>query len=298
MAANLTPQYLEAEAEYKKARTPDERLACLQKMWSLLPKHKASEKPQAELRKKISDVRDEVERHPKGAKKGGVSYKVPRQGAGQVILPGAPNMMDWEDVKVQLIDTPPITADFLEGYLSSMVRSADAALLLVDLGDDDGGRPFIVMKLVHGQTLTALLAARAAPAEDLPRWIARSIGRTVAEAVAEAVQAALADSPAGAGLPPRPPSYPGRPPPLEDQAAGPAWPDAADHPRPGLLPPRPAHCGTCTGCPPPGRRGGGRGRRALPEKGADLAREKRCVGWVSSARRVVRGGHRSPEECV
>jgi hypothetical protein len=37
MAANLTPQYLEAEAEYKKARTPDERLACLQKMWSLLP---------------------------------------------------------------------------------------------------------------------------------------------------------------------------------------------------------------------------------------------------------------------
>ena len=46
-------------------------------------------------------------------------------------------MMDWEDVKIQLIDTPPITADFMEGYLSSMVRSADAALLMVDLADDD-----------------------------------------------------------------------------------------------------------------------------------------------------------------
>lgn len=185
MAANLTPQYLEAEAEYKKARTPEDRLACLQKMWSLLPKHKASEKLQAELKKKISDVREEAEHHPKGAKKGGVSYKVPCQGSGQVILLGGPNagksklltrltratpevapypftthephvgMMEWEDVKVQLIDTPPITADFLEGYLSSMVRTADAALLLADLGDDDG--PFaaeaVVERLAHTKTV-------------------------------------------------------------------------------------------------------------------------------------------------
>jgi hypothetical protein len=44
--------------------------------------------------------------------------------------------------------------------------------------------------------------------------IACSIGRTAAEAVAEAVHAALAESSADAGLPPAPPSYPGRPPPL------------------------------------------------------------------------------------
>jgi hypothetical protein len=59
--------------------------------------------------------------------------------------------------------------------------------------------------------------------------IARSIGRTVAEAVAEAVQAALAESPADPDLPP---PYPGRPPPLWDEADGPAWRDAADYPRP------------------------------------------------------------------
>src|SRR5205814_9171785 len=116
---------------------------------------------------KLSDLRDEVEQEKKGGKKAGVSYKVPRQGSGQVILLGGPNagksrlltrltratpevapypfttrephvgMMDWEDVRVQLVDTPPVTADYLEGYLSSMVRAADAALLLVDLGDDD-----------------------------------------------------------------------------------------------------------------------------------------------------------------
>jgi hypothetical protein len=60
--------------------------------------------------------------------------------------------------------------------------------------------------------------------------IARSIGRTVAEAVAEAVHAALADAPADAGLLPRPPSYPGRPPPMWDDPDRPAWRDAADYP--------------------------------------------------------------------
>src|SRR5205809_7503777 len=168
MAANLTPQYLEAEAEYKKAQTAEERLACLRKMYALLPKHKASEKLQAELKTKISDARDEAEREHHKARKGGVSYKIPKQGAGQFVLVGAPNtgksrllgrltratpevapypfttrepsagMMDWEDTRVQLIDLPPITPDFLENFVQGMIQAADAALLMVDLGDDDG----------------------------------------------------------------------------------------------------------------------------------------------------------------
>ncbi|HWY86178.1 MAG TPA: GTPase [Gemmataceae bacterium] len=168
MAANLTPQYLEAEADYKKAQTPEDRLECLKKMFQLVPKHKASEKLQAELKTKISEAKEEVEHARKHPKKAGVSFKFPKQGAGQVIVLGGPNagksrlltrltratpevapypfttrephagMMDWEDVKVQLIDTPPITADVMEGYLSSLVRAADAAIFMVDLGDDDG----------------------------------------------------------------------------------------------------------------------------------------------------------------
>ena len=66
-------------------------------------------------------------------------------------------MMDWEDVRVQLIDTPPITADYLERYLPGMIQSADAALLLLDLGDDDG--PFaaetVIERLAKTKTFLA-----------------------------------------------------------------------------------------------------------------------------------------------
>jgi uncharacterized protein len=192
MAANLTPQYLEAEAEYKKAQTADDRLTCLKKMYALLPKHKASEKLQAELKTKISEAKEEVEHERKHPKKVGVSHKIPKQGAGQYVVLGAPNvgksrlltrltratpevapypfttrephagMMDWEDVRVQLIDTPPITADYLEGYLSGMIQTADAALLLVDLGDDDG--PFAAEAVLERLAATKTLLVGQPPA--------------------------------------------------------------------------------------------------------------------------------------
>jgi len=168
MPANLTQQYLKAEEEYRRASTVDEELKCLQVMLQEIPKHKGTDHLQAQLKSKISKAKREITTEKSAGKKKSRGLRIPRQGAGATILLGGPNagksqlvatltranpevapypftttipapgMMPWEDVTVQLIDTPPITADFMDNYLHGLTRSADLALLLVDLGLDDG----------------------------------------------------------------------------------------------------------------------------------------------------------------
>lgn len=169
MAVNLPPQYHDAEARYKKAQAPEDKLVALKEMWVILPKHKASEKVQADLKTKISELTDQIEHAKQGPKKAAPgTFKFPHQGAGQVVFVGPPNcgkslllskltkatpavapypfttrepvpgMMDYEDVRVQLIDLPPITADHYENFITDVTRAANAAMLFLDLADDDG----------------------------------------------------------------------------------------------------------------------------------------------------------------
>jgi ribosome-interacting GTPase 1 len=166
MPANLTPQYSRAEEAYRKAQTPQERVDCLEQMLQLIPKHKGTEKLQADLKTRLKEAREESQDEKKAAKPG-KSYRIPRQGAGTIVLIGGPNagksrivaeltnahpevapypfttrepqpgMMSWEDATVQLIDTPPITEHHIEPYLTGFVRGADLALLCLDGSSDD-----------------------------------------------------------------------------------------------------------------------------------------------------------------
>jgi ribosome-interacting GTPase 1 len=168
MPANLTPQYKKAEEEYRRAQSPEDELRCLELMLREIPKHKGTDKLQAELKAKISKARQETEHAKKTGKKGHHGPHIQRQGAGRAIILGGPNagksqllarltratpevapypfttrepqpgMMPWQDVMVQLIDTPPITADFLDPNLLGLIRGSDLALLLFDAGSDDG----------------------------------------------------------------------------------------------------------------------------------------------------------------
>ena len=90
MPANLPPQYSKAEEEFRKAATPAERLEKLREMFRLLPKHKGTEKLQSDLKQKIS--RAGRHRGAKTGKKGGVTHRVPSDGAGQIVLVGTPNV--------------------------------------------------------------------------------------------------------------------------------------------------------------------------------------------------------------
>lgn len=168
MPANLTPQYQKAEEEYRRAQSSAERLEILERMLVLIPKHKGTEKLQADLKSKLKETREELQAE-RSAPKTATSkvYRFPRQGAGTVVIIGGPNagksrllkeftkaepevapypfttreplpgMMTWEDLTVQLIDTPPITEHQFEPALLNLIRTADLVLLAFDGSSDD-----------------------------------------------------------------------------------------------------------------------------------------------------------------
>ena len=166
MALNLTPQYHEADAKYRAATTPEEKLAALEEMWRELPKHKASEKLQAELKKKLSAARKALQQPGrKGATKTD-PFSIPKTGAGQVVLIGTPNvgkssivgsltnahvkiadfpfstalplpgMVPFEDIQIQLIDSPPVTVEHVPPGFPGLWRTVDALVVVADLSRD------------------------------------------------------------------------------------------------------------------------------------------------------------------
>jgi uncharacterized protein len=166
MPANLTPQYMEAERRFKQAVSVEAKIEALEEMMAVMPKHKGTEKLQAELKKKMSLLRKESEDHKKSGGRRD-SHVVEKQGARQLALVGAPNagksqlirslthatpevaeypyttrtpipgMMLFENVRLQLVDLPPISRDYMEPWVPQIIRNADAILWVVDLSDDD-----------------------------------------------------------------------------------------------------------------------------------------------------------------
>jgi uncharacterized protein len=182
MPANLSPDYLQAERDYKGATSQSEKISALERMLSTIPKHKGTEKLQADLKRKLSQARKEKQ------KKGGAAHALPfyvveKEGAGQVVLAGPPNsgksmlvatltnarpevadypfttrfptpgMMLHENVQIQLVDLPPIAAEFMEPWIPQVVRTATASVLLVDVNDIAvlDGIEFILETLEHSR---------------------------------------------------------------------------------------------------------------------------------------------------
>jgi hypothetical protein len=163
MPANLTPDYLAAEREYKSAHTQSEKVAALELMLATLPKHKGTEKLQADLRRRLSQARKESQK--KGGAHAAPFYLIEKEGAGQVALIGPPNsgksqlvatlthaqpevadypfttrfptpgMMLFENVQIQLVDLPPISPEFMEPWIPQVIRNATLGVLVADVND-------------------------------------------------------------------------------------------------------------------------------------------------------------------
>ena len=162
MPANLPPQYFEAEKKFRLAKNPADKIVALEEMLAIMPKHKGTDHLRADLRRKIARLTQISE---KKAATQRASMLIDKEGAAQIVVIGLPNagksqlvssltnasptvaeypfttknatpgMMEFENIQIQLIDTPPLTEQSVVWWLPHMIRRADALLIVVDLGD-------------------------------------------------------------------------------------------------------------------------------------------------------------------
>src|SRR5215471_2572280 len=91
MPANLPPEYKAAEAAFRKARDPRERLEWLREMLRTIPKHKGTDHLQGDIKRRIKELSEELERPQRGGARGGPALVIRPEGAAQIALIGPPN---------------------------------------------------------------------------------------------------------------------------------------------------------------------------------------------------------------
>lgn len=162
MPTNLPPEYYTVEEKYRNAESTAAKVELLEELISTIPKHKGTDKLRAELRRKLSGLRKDQQKK-KGAARHESGYHIEKEGAGRVAVVGAanvgksallnaltharpkvadtpfttwtptPGMMEFKDVQIQLIDTPPFNEEFVETELFDLIRSCDLIVLIVDI---------------------------------------------------------------------------------------------------------------------------------------------------------------------
>ena len=166
MPANLPAPYYEADRKFRAAKSTPEKVAALQEMMSATPKHKGTDHLRADMRARMARLMDELER-PRNISSGQPSpFALRKEGASQAILIGLPNagksqilanltgaltkvaaypfttqvplpgMLQFQNVRIQLVDTPAINDSDMQTRLFSLLRNADVLLIVLDLSID------------------------------------------------------------------------------------------------------------------------------------------------------------------
>jgi len=162
MPTNLPPEYFAAEKVYKSATELEDKISSLENLISTIPKHKGTDHLRADLRRRLSKLKDASLSIKKKGKQDS-SWHIDKEGAGRVAIIGAPNvgksalvsalthatpkvseysmttwlptpgMMPFEDIQIQLVDTPALSKDHSESELFNLIKVSNLVLLLVDL---------------------------------------------------------------------------------------------------------------------------------------------------------------------
>jgi len=192
MPANLPPDAKKKWFEVTLTRNPEERLRLMGEFLSLVPKHKGTDRLCAQVRRQMSQLRQDIEDRRRAAKRStGLAYFVEKAGAAQVAIIGptnagrssllkavtnasvdvaswpfttcvpTPGMLPYQDIQFQLVEAPPIVEGSSEGradgfQVLSIARNADGLIIVVDLTDDPGGNLLMVRgELENSRVLTA-----------------------------------------------------------------------------------------------------------------------------------------------
>jgi len=156
MPVNAGPEYSVAERKFHAAKTKEQKIAALEEMIQKLPKHKGTDHMLAQMRKRLSRLKEEAEAAGKSGTRSAFSLR--KEGAAQVCIIGPtqsgkstllnsltnarakvndhafttkkPNvgMMFYGDVPIQMIDVP----STFEPKFLSIVRTCDLIIVLFD----------------------------------------------------------------------------------------------------------------------------------------------------------------------
>ena len=185
MPANLPPQYKEAEDRYRQAKTTPEKILALEEMLAIIPHHKGTYKLIGQLRKRLSQHKEESQRRSSTSRQGD-PFAVKKEGAAQVVLVGLPNcgksqilgsltnavpliadypfttraplpgMMKFENIQVQIVDSPPFMDEFAETGLGNLIRNADALAIVLDLAEDCGTQIDLILEELNRRRIRVL----------------------------------------------------------------------------------------------------------------------------------------------
>lgn len=183
MPANLTPEFEKAEQRFREAVTDEERIEALQEMLRTIPKHKGTEKMQAAIKRRLSLLRKEAQRKGRVAR-GPDPFHIPKSGAGQVVLVGPPNtgksrllaattdaeakvadypyttvvpqpgMWIRDGLPIELVDTPPISAEHVPAGLMGTLRGGDLVCPVVEAGDESLDQVQLVLDVLKARRLS------------------------------------------------------------------------------------------------------------------------------------------------
>jgi len=171
MVTNLPAEAKAKWAEVVACRSLPEKVRLMREFLSLVPKHKGTSKLVANVKRRIAELEEEVERSKTRRKGSGAGFAIPKEGAGQIVILGPPNvgkssllasvtnakpeisplpfttqkpipgMLQYEDIQFQLVEAPAIVEGAAEGRMGgtqilSLARNADGLILMVDLSDN------------------------------------------------------------------------------------------------------------------------------------------------------------------